>query len=433
MLAWSFRLTLLVSVLLLAPMSSAVSQEGVGLVLAQLVASKEYDRARALLSAQPGEQDENWINHAQLEGLIAADQGEFETSAAIFRTILVRHPGFVPARLELARVLARMGARAAARHHYEALLAVPVPEIAQLARSAITRLEGDEGGFGGSAYVSLTPSTNINKGSGHDTYQLGPYSLAIDDGSKQAPGFGLAVGGAGHYVARLDADNTLTASIQGDILTRPSGPGVEQLALKSMLIWSRRLGDAHISLGPQIEQRWQGFSPFVLRYGITGQVRKPLDQNTIVGLSFAALGQDFAEQDHRDGYRVTSQITLDHILDPTLRFTFTGGVDIERTQRAHLDHNDFRFGVALRQEWTGGLISTVKLEAALHTYLGNYPGLGAPRSDTRLSAGLVLSHRGFDIAGFTPEVSYQYARQFSNVSFFDHDSHDIGLTLTRNF
>jgi len=51
----------------------------------------------------------------------------------------------------------------------------------------------------------------------------------------------------------------------------------------------------------------------------------------------------------------------------------------------------------------------------------------------RRGAGVTISNSQVDLGGFTPTLGYSYTRQFSNVSFFDHDSHDVSVGLTKAF
>lgn len=42
-------------------------------------------------------------------------------------------------------------------------------------------------------------------------------------------------------------------------------------------------------------------------------------------------------------------------------------------------------------------------------------------------------NRNWSFQGFAPRFSYEYTRQKLNVSFYDYDSHDIDVTLTKLF
>jgi outer membrane protein len=213
----------------------------------------------------------------------------------------------------------------------------------------------------------------------------------------------------------------------------PGADDPTQLTLRANAAWTRTFGSTRLSVGPTFETTWEGNEPQWLRYGPAGELTTPLGNSNLVALSFAALMQDHLQQTYRSGYRVTGSAGLTHAFSPGLSAEIRIGADIERTQRAHLDYRETSARLQLSTELSGGLMLSGFAGLALRDYEGNYPLLFEPRSDERLTLGVTGAHRDFTIQGFMPTLTYQYTRQLSNVSFFDYDSHDISLGLTRNF
>jgi hypothetical protein len=116
-----------------------------------------------------------------------------------------------------------------------------------------------------------------------------------------------------------------------------------------------------------------------------------------------------------------------------MRARFKVGVDVERTQLAHLDHDGAHGELRLANEWPGGFSTSAFTSYARVQFRGNFPGTASPRVDDRLTAGVTASNSQIDLGGFTPTLTYSYTRQFSTVSFFDYDSHDVSLGLTNAF
>jgi hypothetical protein len=100
---------------------------------------------------------------------------------------------------------------------------------------------------------------------------------------------------------------------------------------------------------------------------------------------------------------------------------------------AHLDHDDVSASLELDKEWEGGFLTSLWGTVAEHQYLGPFPSMEEARSDRLISVGASVASRKFTIGGLMPKLSYTFTRQFSNVAFYDYTSHDIDLSLTRNF
>ena len=77
--------------------------------------------------------------------------------------------------------------------------------------------------------------------------------------------------------------------------------------------------------------------------------------------------------------------------------------------------------------WRGGFLTSAFVSYQPSHYVGE------PRISHEYSIGGHVAHRSFFIAGFAPQLTYEYTTQSSNVSFYEHESHDVSLAMTRNF
>lgn len=426
------RIAILMVALVLGLAGTAAGREPDGALLARLLASGDYGGARAHLAATVTEPALHALHRTHLEGLIARQQGRNAEAAALFRAVLAIEPGFVAARVELARSLLAMRSFEGAQHHLDILALHPDDEIGSLAQSGLDHIRANRG-YGAQMHFSIAPSSNLNRGSSHQTFAAGGLAFAIDPDSRRTAGTAITIGGSAYHSSNLPNGQTIVASAAADLTTDIEGTRAEQISLSTGLSWQGRIGNGRFALGPIADATYRGLEPHLVRYGLTGKLDVLAGPQNLVGLSFTALGQDYASQAYRDGFRVLAGAQLTHAFSPTVRASLSVGMDIERTQRAHLDRDGVSGEVRVASDWRGGFSTSLFARYARDQYLGNYPGTGTPRLDDRLSAGVTVSNSRIDLGGFTPALTYSYTRQFSNVSFFDHDSHDVSLGLTKAF
>ncbi|WP_116653816.1 surface lipoprotein assembly modifier [Pelagibacterium sediminicola] len=400
--------------------------------LEALVASGAYDAARHALAEQIADPTLHSQHRTHLEALIARSSGDHRLATALFRAALAIDPTFLPSRIQLVQTLIAVGDIDGARHHLAILALHPTPQVRQRAQATLDRLAAQQG-FGGSMSISLSPSSNFNKGSAHDTFVVGNMAFAINPDSRQASGTGLTIGGDMHYTFALPEHQQIVAALGGSVTTSLDNTTRKQFDLNTGLYWQGRLESGRVRIGPTASLSYANDAVHLLRYGLTGQATLEVAPQNLISLSFAALGQTYPAENFRDGYKLITGAGLTHAFTPATRLSLHLGGEIERTQRPHLDHDDISAEIRLNHDWSGGLITSTFAKASHHRYRGDFPGLSAPREDTHLGLGTTVSHSGIDLGGFTPTLTYQYTRQFSNVTFFDYDSHDVSLGLTRAF
>ncbi|MCT7375812.1 surface lipoprotein assembly modifier [Chelativorans salis] len=402
-------------------------------VLVRLVTEGRYAEARRELRRQVAGKPDAALHIAHLEGVIKAREGDLASATKIFRAILAAEPNFLPSRVELARTLLRAGDAEASTYHFEAIArGSGDPALQRFATRYLENIDSART-HGFSFYLSALPSTNVNKGTGNRTFEAGGLVFTIDEESRQASGVGAATGGAAFKTFRLRKDIALTASGTADLKKYQNTTRYDELALGANLALSRRMGRVTAAIGPTFEYRWAGWDPYLVRYGATVGAKAQVGQRNTVGLSFTALAQDYVDLDYRDGSRFAGSLIWRRLLSPSVSVSAKVGVDAERTQRRHLDHNDLVLRLQVDKEWRGGLMTSLFGSYENHHYLGAFPGTDHRRQDDKFSIGTSFSHRRFSIGGFAPQITYQYSKQRSNISFYDYESHDLGLNLTRKF
>lgn len=407
--------------------------EAGGAVLVRLVATGHYDEARRLLRRQVAGRPDAALHIAHLEGVIKVHEEDLAGAIAIFRAILAAEPDFLPSRVELARTLFRAGDMEASTYHFEAIArGSGDPALQRFAARYLENIDSART-HGYSFYVSLLPSTNVNKGSGKHTFKAGGLVFTIDEESREASGIGAAVGADAFKTFRLGPSTAVTASAAVNVKKYKDTTRYDEASLGGNLALSRRMGRVTAAVGPTFEYRWSGWEPYLVRYGLTAGARVLVGQRNMVGITLTALLQDYVDRDYRDGSRVAGNLSLRRLMSPSLSFTAAIGFDAERTHRPHLDHNDLVARLQVDKEWRGGLMTSLFTSYENHRYLATFPATDFRRRDDKFSVGVSLAHRRLSIQGFAPQITYEYSRQRSNVAFYDYQSHDVGLTLTRKF
>lgn len=399
----------------------------------QLVDRGDFDAARATLRQAFAGRPDAPLHFAQLEGLILVKEGQVRAAIDVFRFILSREPNFTPARIELSRALASLGESDAALHQLQLIeLGSNDPEVRRQARSFGESVKSQRP-YGFSGYVSFLPSTNVNKGSGRKTFTVGGLEFQIDDDSRGQSGWGIGGGGDAYRTFYLDETTRLTWSGALDVKKYSQGSSYDELAVSTNLSIAKRLGRVEFRIGPTIDYRLVSWRPYAFRYGIAVGASVDMAAHTQFYSGATFLKQDFADASYRDGQIFLGYAGFRHAFSPSLAASITANVSAERTKRDYLDHNDIKLTAQIDREWTGGIITSFAVGAGYHDYLGDFPGTWIRRRDDIWSAGVTAMNRNWSFQGFSPQIKYEYTRQKSNISFYDYDSHDIDLTLTKLF
>lgn len=410
-----------------APNSQAV-------LLPHLLAQGDFALARAVLRRAVAGQPSADLDMAHLEGLILERQGRYEEAIRKFRAILTRAPNFLPSRVELAKALYLTGQTEIADHYFEAIeLGTEDAGLKRLAQSFRTRIRADRL-YGASGYIAVLPSTNINKGTYNGVFMVGGVPFRIADQSRAASGIGVGVGGEAYRAWHAGPQTTYTISAALDLKKYTGTDDYDQLTLTANPTMQRQYGSTLLRFGPLVQYEWAAWEPYLLRYGFSGTAARPLSRRSVLTANVTVLEQDYAAAyDYNDGWLASGSASLRYFLSPAFSVSLRGTVTAERTQRDDLDHNDYRIQLQADREWRGGLLTTVFVAAEEHHYLGKFPLTSITRHDTEIDVGGSVAFRSVSLAGFAPQLTYQYTDQRSNITFYDYHSHDLGIALIRDF
>lgn len=367
-----------------------------------------------------------------VRGMVAKAKGRHADAAIAFRNVLTAQPDLVPARQQLAHVLFLDEDFDAARHHFDVLQSTTAdPRLRQL-YAGYGRAIDAQRPWSLTGYLTLAPSSNINKGSGKETATLfGNNGWIIPKDQQNKTGVGIAAGGFGTYAIKLDDGFSIVlgGGVDGRLFKDHDNDSVR---LNAYIKPTYTSGDFKVSLGPYVAASFSGYEHSLTQYGVDADFGVKLDQGLLFSGSVAALMQEF-ENKARNGEKFSIDASLTQSLSATTVIGVTGGLVVENAKRETYDHTDWNAGLNIGHEWGGGFITRGDVGLGQHTYDGVLAGKTENRGDWVYSAGVQISNRSFAAMGFMPVLNYNFTRQSSNDEFNDYTSHDIAITLSKAF
>ena len=248
--------------------------------------------------------------------------GDLPGAAQALRDLLVEQPDANPARLELARILARMGKNDEARKEIAiAERAGLPPEVEQSVRRFANAIPSTKR-RGLSLEMSGGPDSNINRSTSSqyvDTI-IAPFELSPD--ARRQSGIGFAIGGQAFIRNDIGGlDLVSRAGGHADLFTKPRFNDV-QVTLDSGPAMERR---SSASLRPALlyERRWYGGHPYSTGFGASLDWLKQIDPRTQLELSGSRVRQNIQPNPGQDAWRTSVSADLAHQLarDSTARLS----------------------------------------------------------------------------------------------------------------
>ena len=384
------------------------------------------------------------LNSAQRELEAAPEESRvlLEASIKIFREILVDHPNFIRARLELGRAFFLRGSDGLARRQFNRALAadLPAPVEANINRfMSIMRARKRWSGYFGFA---LAPNTNIGANSASDVVYVDTFGrrlpFILNDGGETS-GVGVSVWTGGEY--QLPVSPSVKFKFGGDVFRRDyprrrfdrmrigayTGPlwlinprTDISLLLTTDRNWEQRDKPVNRSTGFRLETS-RRFTP-----RLTGQLR-------INRRNIKYFGGDSLNGPELD---VTANFFM--AITPTLQGTLRTGWE-ESKPRTIRSRNRTRW---LSLGASRSLPRGFNLSGAL-TYRQTHfqgPGRspanvldGSNRRDTTRSLRVSVYKRDLTIRGFSPQLSVTYERRRSNAQQADFKRTGAELSFVRQF
>lgn len=404
----------------------------------RLVSEHRFDEAAPLLAAL-----ENAPQFAMernfLLGYSAIETGKTESAIKYFRRALVDHPEQTRIRLELARALMLSGNALAADHHYrlaEQDKRLP-EEIDQTIRSARGILRSQrQSSF--NINFGLAPDSNITNGTNAQTIDvsLGAFTvpLTLSPSARAKSGTGQFLTGGGS--ARLGLIGESRLLIDGDAnFTNYAGSGFDDLT-------------AQLAAGPEIDlgtkstlavqalgaQRWFGGQRALSAGGIRTIFQHNLAAGQRLGLSGDVRYTDSGFTNAYSGWQFGGYATYERVVAHRMIASASLFARRDALESSAYSSTELGANLGLGGELPHGIsagvsagVSHTEFDAAL-AYLSP-----VPRADWRYNARVHLGLRAIRVLGFSPSVTYSFAKSQSSLTLYDSERHRVNFGLARYF
>lgn len=416
-----------------APLRTQLASASDLFKLADLMVSQaRRDKARSLLELLARNPHVDIRNEARFRlAQLSAASGRHAEAASELRRILDEKPDAAGVRLELARLLDRMGDKEAAWRQVRAVQASRMPPaVARLVDRYSEALRTARPN-GASFELAIAPDTNISRSTRADALATVLGDFAIDEGSKAKSGIGLAVRGQAYRRLPLgrDAHLLLRAGGSADLYGKPR---FNDLALDFAAGPELHVGRNRVGVELGATQRWFGQKPYLRSARIAASLARPLGRRSQLRAGASASLVDSRFNDLQDGKSLSASVGLERALSATTGVGVSLSADRLSARDPAYSTLGWRAGAfAWRDVGRSTLTLGVehgRLEADERLAL-----LPEARSDrlTRLSIGATFRQLGF--AGFAPVTRLVVERNRSKVAFYDYSRTRTEFGLVRAF
>ena len=360
---------------------------------------------------------------------------------ASFHAMLVKAPGLVRVRLELARAFFLKGEDTLARRHFEQVLAGrPPPSVAANVVRFLRTMRGRrrwQAYFG----AAIAPDSNLNTASGTRTIFLDafgqriPFTRQGDIAPKS--GLGLSVWGGGEYQHPLAPRWRLRSGANASIRDYKGGEFDRHSV--SVHLGPRRLVDARTeaSLLATADRQWTAGRPETDRFGLRLEGEHRLTPRLALSARASAVRRNCRDCNHLDGPEGSVSLRASWAALPTLRVGGNAGWSWARANAEHWRSDGPQVGLGATLALPAGF--TLGLRASLQRT--EYEGSGLlhhtidrkPREDETQTFSVSVHNRGVTVLGFSPRVSLVREERDTNAQALDYRRNRAELSFVQQF
>lgn len=364
-------------------------------------------------------------------GLMLGDLRRDREAAIVFRQLLDEKPNAARVRLELARVLARMGDPDAARRQIRQAQAAGLPQDVAMVVDQFASALRSRKRFGGSVEIALAPDTNINRATSATTLDTIIAPLTLDRDARAQSGVGLRLAGQG-YARVAVADHV-------DLLGRAS--------VGASLYGAHRFDDVSVSLaaGPDLTfsrdrlqpslvatRRYYGGAFYARTEGGSIDWTHALGRRAQLAADVSASRSTYKLNSLQDGFLYDGAIALERAFSAKLG----GSLTLSATRQTAVDPGyATSSGGASLLAWRDLGAMTVSLTAAYRHLTSDarlflYP---RARSDDYVRVSVASLFRKLAVAGLAPLFRLSWERNASTVGIYDFRRLSVETGIARAF
>ena len=385
----------------------------------QLLRAGDTAKARIILAALTADPSSDIRNEARFRSaklLVAA--GQTSRAALLLRQVVDERPDALPARLELAGLLDRMGDKDGAWRQVRAAQALGLPPAVARIVDRYSEALRAQRPFGASLEIALAPDSNINRATRSDTLGTVLGDFAIDRDSKAKSGTGLALNAQAYRRLPLGEDASLLVRLTGfGNLYRDKD--FNDIAADVAAGPELNLGRSRVQAEVGVTQRWFGQKQFMRSARVGAIVSHPLGRRTLLRLSGSAALVDNQLNDLQDGKSFSGQLSAEHALSATTGLAASLGIDRASLKDPGYSTTGWRAGLTGWRDFGRVTLSAGAEFGRLHAdeRLLLFPDR---REDRFLRFSLGATFRQLQFRGFAPVARFSIERNRSTIAFYDY-------------
>jgi tetratricopeptide (TPR) repeat protein len=361
---------------------------------------------------------------------VLESMGDLKGAAGALRQLLAEQPNANRARLELARILGRMGKAGQAKAELAQAEKIGLPpDVEQNVRHFASSLSSTSR-RGLTLELTAGPDTNINRSTSSEFVDTIIAPFQLDPDARQQPGEGMS--GSARAYSRDDVGGleiVSNAALSADLYNKGRFNDV-QLGIDSGPEF--RLGELTFRPAAVYERRWFGSRPYSRGVGGDLDVTVPVTGEVQLSLSASSVRQTIVPDRDEDGWRTFAGADL---------LKAIGGNTFARFSLRYARLDAQARPESLRQLGGGILIARESKAVTVFGELdyGRTNGIepqflfGKTRRDRRLDfiGGIILNQA--KIEGFSPLMRVTHTSSSSNISLFEYRRTRIDFGVTRSF
>ena len=360
-----------------------------------------------------------------------------DEAIAAFRSILIRRPGLVRVRLELALAFYLNQDDGLARDHFERALVGKPPEalvenVTRFLKIIRARRRWDAW-FG----FSIAPDTNINAASDADIIYINGLPFRRGTQGRVSSGIGVVGWGGGEYQYPLAQRWRLRSGL--NVNHREYKGGRFDQTFVAGYAGPRWLitRDTEVSLLATASQRWWGGSSFNYDYG----ARLEVEHRVYAGLRLSgrALWSDrkYQQQPGLTGPLMVFSLGARYVPFPIMQVNGLVGYSLQDSMARRWDSTGYwtRVGtnVALPWGFTVGLSAEFRWTDYEPGWVPFLPDNSTPREDQTRILGATLLNRAITVFGFSPQLAFSNQVRESNAQLWDFKRNLVEMRWVRQF
>ena len=365
-------------------------------------------------------------------GQMLEEQGRLNEAAVIYRALLDEQPNAPRVRIELARLLARLGeVNAAGRQLRQAQAAGLPPDISQVVDRFATALRSFKP-YGLAFEIALAPDSNINRATDAETLDTIIAPIDLSDDARAQSGVGVKLGGQAFarlpvdektaLLPRVSASGDLYGDSQFNDLSARIQIGIERIETLS--------GRATLSLGQS--WRWFGGDPYLRSKDVTLDWLRPSGKRAQIGLGGIFGVSRFPVNPLQNGLQFGLNAGYERAFTPV-----SGGgakIDIIRQIARDRSYANVSMGITGLYFHDVGRVSIFG-STSLRRLVSDKPFFLFPdnRREWLLRASLGATFRKATVKGFAPLIRLTYERNYSTVAIYDYQRRALEVGVSRAF